>query len=110
MAGIPQADLRVTVWPEGQQGPKHFWTLQCAPAGGTLPSAAEACSKLGRFTTTPFAPVPTDRACTEIYSGRQEALVVGTFRGRRVWARFNRRDGCQTARWNRLAFLFVASA
>ena len=111
MAATPQADLRIAVWPEGQDGPKHVWTLQCGPTGGTLPDAAAACAKLGRFTkTSPFAPVPSDRACTALFSGPEEALVTGTFRGKRVWARFNRRDGCQTERWKRLEFLFVKSA
>jgi hypothetical protein len=44
--------------------------------------------------------------CTQIYGGPQEALVTGTFGGRRVWARFSRRNGCEIARWNRIAFLF----
>ena len=40
--------------------------------------------------------------CTEIYGGPQVALIVGTVDGRRVWARVQRRDGCEVARWNRL--------
>ena len=55
----------------------------------------------------PFAPVPKGVACTQIYGGPQIAIVSGTFRGRRVWARFSRVDGCQTERWNRVRFLFV---
>jgi hypothetical protein len=50
--------------------------------------------------------VPKDVFCTQIYGGPQEALVTGTYAGAKVWARFNRRDGCQTDRWNRVAFLF----
>ena len=41
--------------------------------------------------------------CTEIYGGAQAALVVGTVEGKRVWARLQRGDGCQIARWNRLS-------
>jgi hypothetical protein len=41
--------------------------------------------------------------CTEIYGGPQVALVTGILAGRRIWARFQRRDGCEIARWNRLA-------
>jgi hypothetical protein len=44
--------------------------------------------------------------CTEIYGGPAEALVTGTHRGRRIWARFNRTDGCRIERWRRHAFLF----
>jgi len=110
LGGSPTADLRIALWPQGQQGPRLVWTLRCVPAGGTLPNAVAACAKLSRFSTNPFAPVPQDSACTLIYSGPQEALVTGTFRGRRVWARFNRSDGCQTVRWKRLEYLFVTSA
>ena len=42
-------------------------------------------------------------ACTQIYGGPQMARVVGTIAGRRVWATFNRTDGCQISRWERLS-------
>jgi hypothetical protein len=45
--------------------------------------------------------------CTQIYGGPEEALVTGSFRGRKVWARFSRVDGCAVDRWNRLSFLFA---
>jgi hypothetical protein len=103
VAGIVAA-LSITVWPAGRDGPAHTWTLRCGPAAGTLPHALRACTRL-RALRAPFAPVPRDVACAQIYGGPQEALVRGTFRGRRVAARFNRRDSCQTARWNRVALL-----
>jgi hypothetical protein len=49
----------------------------------------------------------TPTVCTQIYGGPQEAVVRGTFRGRRVSIRFTRRNGCEIARWNRVAFLFA---
>jgi hypothetical protein len=66
-----------------------------------------ACRRLAAL-KQPFTPVPPDVVCTQVFAGPQEALVTGTFRGRKVWARFNRRNGCQTDRWNRHAFLFAA--
>jgi hypothetical protein len=36
-------------------------------------------------------------------------LVTGRFRGVRIRARFNRRNGCEIARWNRVRFLFPVS-
>jgi hypothetical protein len=45
-------------------------------------------------------------ACTEIYGGPQVARVRGYCRGAQVRATFNRTNGCQIARWNRVAFLF----
>ena len=99
------ASLHVTVWPHGPGERHHAWTLRCAPSGGTLPRRAAACARLGRL-RAPFAPVPPNVACTQIYGGPQSALVTGTFRGRRVRARFNRRDGCEIARWDAVRFLF----
>jgi hypothetical protein len=50
--------------------------------------------------------VPKNVACTEIYGGPQVARVAGILRGRRIGASFNRENGCEIARWNRVAFLF----
>ena len=103
---VASTSLQITVWPHGQSQPgKHVYTLRCAPAGGTLPLRAAACTRLMRL-TRPFAPTPTNVACTQIYGGPQEALVTGRFRGKLVHARFGRKDGCEIARWNRVAFLF----
>jgi hypothetical protein len=109
LAGNSHADLRIAVWPQGPQGQRRVWTLRCAPTGGTLPNAAAACERLSRFAANPFAPVPPRTACTDIYGGPEEALVTGTFRQWRIWARFNRRDGCQIARWKRIGFLLVTA-
>jgi hypothetical protein len=57
----------------------------------------------------PFRRVPRDAVCLEIYGGPQTALVTGRLRGRRVRARFNRHDGCEIGRWNRVRFLFPVS-
>jgi hypothetical protein len=95
--------LEISVTPGGE-APTKIWTLRC-PDGGTLPGAAEACSKLESL-DDPFAPVPADVACTEIYGGPQEADVRGTFRGQPVNARFNRTNGCEIERWDKVRFLF----
>jgi len=108
-AATPTGRLTITVWPEGMAaGDGRRWTLQCGPAGGTHPRAAKACARLALL-SAPFRPVPADVVCTEIYGGPQEALVTGTFRGRRVHARFNRVNGCEIARWDRVAVLFPIS-
>jgi hypothetical protein len=106
---LASASLHITVWPDGQgQAPKRSYTLTCAPVGGTLPHRAAACRQLARL-KAPFAGVPKNMACTEIYGGPQEAFVSGRFRGSLLRARFNRRDGCEIERWNRVAFLFPAA-
>jgi Subtilisin inhibitor-like len=101
-------DLHITVWPKGKAaGHTVTWVLGCGPAVGTLPRPGRAC-RLLQALRSPFAPVPPDEICTEIYGGPQIALVSGTFLGQRVWTYFKRTDGCQVARWNRVAFLFPA--
>jgi hypothetical protein len=95
--------LEISVTPGGE-APTKIWTLRC-PDGGTLPDAAEACSKLESL-DDPFAPVPKEVACTQVYGGPQEADVRGFFRGRPVEAHFDRGNGCEIARWDKVQFLF----
>jgi Subtilisin inhibitor-like len=102
---VASTSLHITVWPQGADGPKRAWTLRCAPVGGTLPHRASACKRLSRI-EHPFRPVPKDAVCLEIYGGPQTALVAGRLRGTRVRARFDRHDGCEIARWERVRFLF----
>jgi hypothetical protein len=103
---VASTSLHITVWPNGQgHAPKRTYTLTCAPAGGTLPRPGAACSKLAAL-KAPFAPTPTEAACTQIYGGPQEALVTGRFRGSLIRARFSRKNGCEIARWTRVRFLF----
>jgi hypothetical protein len=99
-----RANLEISVTVGGKDSPTKLWTLKC-PSGGTLPNPAAACRKLAA-TDKPFAPVPKNVACTEVYGGPQVAQVSGTFEGKPVNARFSRTDGCQIARWNKVRFLF----
>jgi hypothetical protein len=96
--------LTISVSPGKGDGVTRTWTLTC-PDGGTLPSPRAACEQLARL-DDPFAPVPKDVACTEVYGGPQVAEVRGRFLGRPVSAHFSRTDGCEIARWDRVGFLF----
>jgi len=103
---VTATSLHITVWPHGRDhSPQRTFTLTCAPVGGTLPRRQSACARLTAL-RSPFAPTPAQRACTQIYGGPQEAFVSGRFRGRRIRSSFNRRNGCEIDRWNRVAFLF----
>jgi len=105
-AAAPTGRLTITVWPQGREaGGARRWTLECGPAGGTHPHPARACAQLAAV-ANPFRPVPRDAMCTQIYGGPQEALVTGTYRGAGVNARFNRVNGCEISRWDRVAALF----
>ena len=80
--------------------------LRCSPPRGTVPRPANACRRLDAGGRALFAPTPPGVACSQIYGGPQTAAVTGMLAGRRLWARFTRRDGCEVDRWNRVAFLF----
>lgn len=83
------------------------WTLDCAPSGGTHPRAEEACRRLEGLDVDPFSPVPADAVCTQIFGGPETARVTGTYHGDDIDARFSKVNGCEIARWNRLAFLIA---
>jgi hypothetical protein len=105
-AAAPSAEtsLTITYWAKGPRTATPItWTLSCNPPRGTLRSPRVACRGLASGGAKLFAPVPADAVCTEIYGGPQSARVVGRVNGRKVWARFNRSNGCQIERWDRLA-------
>ena len=101
-----RTEIEISVSPDGKDGPTNVWTLKC-PDGGTLPDPKRACTRLEAL-DDPFAPVPKNVACTMIYGGPHIAAVRGTFRGQPVDATFNRVNGCEIERWNKLRFLFEA--
>ncbi len=101
-------DLRITVWPQGKTGVSISRTLNCPQGTGSLPKARAACSKLQRIEAAAFAPVPTGTVCSEIYGGPQTARVSGRLAGQPIEADFKRTNGCEIARWGRLAFLFTS--
>ncbi len=98
-------DLRISYFPEGRsEGDRTLWTLRCNPVGGTLPRRSAACQKLAPL-KNPFAPLRKDLQCTQIYGGPEQAVITGTHDGRKVWVLLAQRNGCEIARWNKLAFL-----
>lgn len=98
--------LDITVWSSGRTGRSVSYTLACPVGTGTLPAAADACEQLSRLEASVFAPDPSGTACTQIYGGPQVARVTGHFNDNSIDANFDRHNGCEIARWNRLAFLF----
>ncbi len=53
----------------------------------------------------PFALIPRDAICIELYGGPEVALITGTIRGRALWTQLAKRNGCEIARFQRLSFL-----
>ncbi len=94
----------LTVVVDDGTGKQTTWTLTCADGvvGGDHPDAQNACDAIAGA-KAPWAPVPKDMACTQVYGGAQTATVTGTWRGEQVDARYARNDGCQIARWDRIA-------
>ena len=100
-----RTDLTVVVRSAPGAHPRSY-ELTCDPPGGDHPDPEAACRLLDGM-AHPFAPLRTDRACTEIYGGPQTARVTGTYRGRSVDAEFKRTDGCEISRWDAYADLLV---
>ncbi|MFF5262432.1 SSI family serine proteinase inhibitor [Actinomadura viridis] len=103
-AGEGQNSLTVQV-KASPQAPATTWKLNCDPAGGDHPKAAQACAALTKV-GDPFKPPPADQMCTKIYGGPQVATVKGTWQAKPVDAKFTRTDGCEMSRWSKVAPLF----
>jgi hypothetical protein len=84
------------------------YTLICAGAvEGTHPAAQAACDHLSGM-DDPFAPLPADAMCTQVYDGPQTAHVTGRWGGRPVDVRLARNDGCHISQWDGLGPLLPA--
>lgn len=103
--GGPDRDhLTVTVRDAGG-GADGTFELYCGPHGGSHPDPSGACAALERDTRSTeevFAPAPEGGFCTMQNGGPATAHVTGTWAGRPVDATYDRRDGCQISRWDRL--------
>ncbi|MFC8869929.1 SSI family serine proteinase inhibitor [Streptomyces sp. NPDC057148] len=96
--------LTVTVRDAGPDADGTY-ELSCGPAGGTHPDPAGACAVVERDTRwgqDAFAPVPEGSVCTMQYGGPATAHVTGTWAGRAVDVTYDRRDGCEISRWDRM--------
>ncbi|TJZ50298.1 hypothetical protein FCH28_23715 [Streptomyces piniterrae] len=104
---LPMSGDHLTVTVAHSGDPKRDGTrdLYCHPTGGDHPEAKAACDGLDEVTTwgkDPFAPTSPNSQCTMIYGGPATAHVVGRWAGREVDARFDRSDGCEIHRWERV--------
>jgi hypothetical protein len=104
----PADRLTVDVDPGDGTAPAH-WTLTCGTEpGGDHPDAKAACEHL-RSLADPFAALPSDIACTQIYGGPQTAHVTGRWNGQDVDVTLSRTDGCRVDQWNSLVPLVPAA-
>ena len=97
----PETRLTVRVDPDGKgPEPAKQARIACDAEG-----RGEGCAAAAGLRPADFEPTAAGIACTEQFGGPQTASVTGTFRGRPVDARFARHDGCEIARWDKLAAL-----
>jgi hypothetical protein len=97
-----KTNLTITVWASEKAAPVTR-TLTCDPVGGTVPNAADACAALAKAAAAQldlFAPTPKNHMCSMIYGGPQVATVKGTWNGKQVDAKFDRKNGCEVRRWS----------
>ncbi|MFF4473917.1 SSI family serine proteinase inhibitor [Streptomyces sp. NPDC001599] len=101
----PEGDhLTVTVRDAGA-GLDGTYELSCHPAAGDHPDPEGACAVVDgdtRWGRDTFAPVPEGSVCTMQYGGPATAHVTGVWAGRPVDATYDRRDGCEISRWDRM--------
>ncbi|MER5524897.1 SSI family serine proteinase inhibitor [Streptomyces sp. NPDC002677] len=103
-AAVQGDHLSVTVRHAGD-GRDGTYELSCHPGAGSHPDVSGACQALDRNTRwgrDTFAPVAPDTACTMLYGGPATAHVTGTWAGRPVDATYDRSNGCEIGRWNRM--------
>ena len=97
----PETLLTVRVDPDGKgPEPAKQARISCDAEG-----RGQGCAAAAGLRPADFEPTAADIACTEQFGGPQTASVTGTLRGRRVDATFARNDGCEIARWDKLAAL-----
>lgn len=104
--GISRADNDLVVEIDRGSGPERY-TLTCVGVvEGDHPRAKEACEHLKEL-EDPFAPVPADAVCTQVYGGPETAGVTGLWRGDPVDLELSRSDGCRIDQWERLGPLLA---
>ncbi len=100
---LPDDHLTITITDSSHDG---RYQLSCHPSiGGNHPHPKEACEELDQEKTDPFAPVSKTAMCSQVYGGDDRALVNGTWAGKSVKTEFNRKNGCEIARWDKVGVL-----
>ena len=97
----PETLLTVRVDPDGKgPEPAKQARISCDAEG-----RGQGCAAAAGLRPADFEPTAADIACTEQFGGPQTATVSGSLEGERVEGGFSRRDGCEIARWDKLAAL-----
>jgi len=103
----------LTLLVSGPDGDRPPVVLSCDFAAGTAtgdhPQAAQACTDLLAAVQAgdPFAPVPADAMCTQVFGGEAVVAVSGAVLAADggpvdVHATFSQQNGCEISRWQRM--------
>lgn len=96
------ANELVIVLDRGDGAEPERYTLTCVDVpAGDHPDASGACAHLEGL-EDPFAPLPTDMACTEQYGGPETARITGRWQAANVDVELSRTDGCRISQWESL--------
>ncbi|WP_158288257.1 SSI family serine proteinase inhibitor [Streptomyces sp. ICBB 8177] len=93
-------DVLTVAYDDGNGGVSHY-TLRCHPTGGSHRRATDACRRLDALGGL-VGPTPRGQMCSMLYGGPQTAHITGVWRGIPVDQTYDRVDGCQTSRWQRM--------
>ena len=109
-AGTPASDDDLVVEIDrGDGSAPERYTLNCADiAGSDHPAAQAACDHLADV-EDPFAPLPADLICAQVYDGPETARVTGRWHGEPVDLQLARNDSCRTTQWASLGPLLPGS-
>lgn len=95
-------DALMIVLDRGDGAEPERYTLTCTDQpDGDHHDASAACAHLEGL-EDPFAPLPTDMACTEQYGGPETARITGRWQGQDVDVELSRTDGCRISQWESL--------
>ena len=101
----PATQLTVRVDPDGD-GPDR---ARQSRISCHVESQDRMCDVAAKLRPADFEPTPDDVACTQLFGGPQTATISGTLEREQVDGRFSRHDGCEIARWEKVAALLAGA-
>ena len=101
-ADIPADDDLIVEIDRADGSAPERYTLNCADvAASDHPAAQAACDHLAAM-DEPFAPLPADAICAQVFDGPETARVTGRWHGEPVDLELARNDSCRTGQWDGL--------
>ena len=105
----PRNDLRITIDRGDGEKPQRYRLVCGEGADSDHPDPQAACEHLAGL-DEPFAAIPADAVCAQMYGGPQTARVTGVWNGKPVDLELSRVDGCRIAQWDKLGPVLPGTA